>query len=178
MSPGSLQEVSKCNQDRPQRPQDKHKIQRSRLQSVCNQAGCRDVQKRIQKIAQDASQKLPRCPQGGDGGGSGGSGCDDDDRGSDDDDDGDGDDDDDDDDGYDDDDRHKKPQDEPKIVTKVPKGHRNRLECWLDPDDDGYDAIRMIFRRTNCLGSTRRYHFYRKKIRKCLRHAWAKSKKN
>ena len=51
-------------------------------------------------------------------------------------------------------------QDEPKIVTKVPKGHRNRLECWLDPDDDGYDAIRMIFRRTNCLGSTRRYHFF------------------
>ena len=99
---------------------------------------------------------------GGGGGGSGGSGCDDDDRGSDDDDDGDGDgdDDDDDDDGYDDDDRHKKPQDEPKIVTKVPKGHRNRLECWLDPDDDGYDAIRMIFRRTNCLGSTRRYHFF------------------
>ena len=109
MSPRSRQEVSKCNQDRPQRPQDKHKIQRSRLQSVCNQAGCRDVQKRIQKIAQDASQK---------------------------------------------------PQDEPKIVTKVPKGHRNRLECWLDPDDDGYDAIRMIFRRTNCLGSTRRYHFF------------------
>ena len=96
---------------------------------------------------------------GGGGGGSGGSGCDDDDRGSDDDDDGDGDDDDDDDDdGYDDDDRHKKPQDEPKIVTKVPKGHRNRLECWLDPDDDGYDAIRMSFKRTNCLGSTRRYH--------------------
>ena len=76
----------------------------------------------------------------------------------------DGDDGDDDDDGYDDDDRHKKPQDEPKIVTKVPKGHRNRLECWLDPDDDGYDAIRMIFRRTNCLGSTRRYHYIKKPI--------------
>ena len=37
MSPRSLQEVPKRTQDRPQRRQDKHKIQRSRLQSVCNQ---------------------------------------------------------------------------------------------------------------------------------------------
>ena len=63
MSPRSLQEVPKRNQDRPQRRQDKHKIQRSRLQSVCNQAGCRDAQKWVPRIPQDVPKKLPRHSQ-------------------------------------------------------------------------------------------------------------------
>ena len=56
-------------------------------------------------------------------------------------------------------------QDAPKVVmvvvvVVVVVMMMIRLESWLDPDDDGYDAIRMIFKRTNCLGSTRRYHFF------------------
>jgi len=63
MSPRSSQEVPKCSQDRFKRRQDKHKIQRSRLQSVCNQAGCQDAQNWVPRIPQDAPKKLPRHPQ-------------------------------------------------------------------------------------------------------------------
>ena len=59
----SFQEVPQRTQDRPQRRQDKHKIQRSRLQSVCNQAGCQDVVKWVPRAAQDAHKTLPRHPQ-------------------------------------------------------------------------------------------------------------------
>ena len=72
MSPRSPQEVPKCTQDRPKRRQDKHKIQRSRLQSVCNQAGCQDAQKWVPRIAEDVPKKVPRRPQGAGGGGCGG----------------------------------------------------------------------------------------------------------
>ena len=62
-SPRSFQKLPKCIQDRFKRRQDTHKIPRSRLESVSNQAGCQDAQKWVPRIAQDASRKLPRRPQ-------------------------------------------------------------------------------------------------------------------
>ena len=60
MSPRSFQEIPECNQDHSQSRQDKHKIQRSRIQSVCNQAGCQDVRSRFQKVPQEAAKTLAR----------------------------------------------------------------------------------------------------------------------